>query len=74
MPLIEGGSILERRKKFLKGFIFYGHDFPYYTHPENDTFAFRYPRHDKIVHTMTFSADHSQDSFYYSHDWMTRLD
>jgi hypothetical protein len=61
MPLIEGGSILERRKKFLKGFIFYGHDFPYYTHPENDTFAFRYPRHDKIVHTMTFSADHSQD-------------
>lgn len=55
MALLERGPVLERRKKFYRVFIFYGHDFLfYYTHPENDKFAFRYPRHDKIVHNMTF--------------------
>lgn len=55
MALLERGLVLERRKKFYRVFIFLRPRFPfYYTHPENDKFAFRYPRHDKIVHNMTF--------------------
>jgi hypothetical protein len=57
--LLEGGLIaLQIRalvlQKKSKGFQFYGHDFSLRASRERYIRIFRYPRHDKIVQTMTF--------------------